>query len=331
MNEPSDKEIQRIAELIHRHRSFLVSTHVRPDGDAVGALLALVFMLRRLGKRADPYCQDPSPACYEFLAGAETISTELPRPGVYEVAVLVDCGDLERVGPALAPAIRTVPLTINIDHHSKNDTPFGTVSWVKPGASSTCEMLYDLSPALPVSLDDEIATHLYTGLMTDTGSFRFSNTTRRVLEIATALVAAGADPARIAQEVYDSASPQGLKLLAQVLSSVVFLSGDRLATMVLTQRMFQETGTTPEDTEGFINYIRSVKPVHLAMLFRQERNGMIHVSMRSKGRVDVAALARRYGGGGHRHAAAFRVAGSLDRVRETFTDAALEYLDGIEG
>jgi len=192
-------------------------------------------------------------------------------------------------------------------------------------------MLYDLSPAFPVALDDQIATQLYTGLLTDTGSFRFSNTTRRVLEIATALVAAGADPARIAQEVYDSASPQGLKLLARVLSSVVFLSGDRLATMVLTQRMFQETGTSPEDTEGFINYIRSVKPVDLAMLFRQEKNGMVHVSMRSKGRVDVAALARRYGGGGHRHAAAFRVSGSLERLRETFTGVALEYLDEIEG
>ncbi|MBP8645507.1 MAG: bifunctional oligoribonuclease/PAP phosphatase NrnA [Syntrophobacteraceae bacterium] len=330
MNEPPETEIQRIVDLIRRHRSFLVTTHVRPDGDAVGSLLALVFMLRRLRKKADAHCQDPPPACYEFLPGIETISTVPPRVSDHEVVILVDCGEPDRVGTALVESVRSIPLSINIDHHVPHDPPFGTVSWVKPSAGSTCEMLYDLSLALPLPLDSEIATQLYTGLLTDTGSFRFSNTTQRVLEVATVLVGAGADPARIAQEIYDSTSPRGLKLLARALSSAVFLAEDRVAAMVITQKMFEETGTSPEDSEGFINHLRSVKTVNLAMLFRQERDGMVHVSMRSKGLVDVAALARRHGGGGHRHAAAFRVAGGLDRVWEECTAEALEYLRRVE-
>ncbi|MGV8073087.1 MAG: bifunctional oligoribonuclease/PAP phosphatase NrnA [Syntrophobacteraceae bacterium] len=326
MNELSkSRDLRDVVSSIHEHQRFLVATHVRPDGDAVGAVLATAFMLRKLGKKADPYCQDSVPPGHEFLAGVELITYEPPAASNYDAAILVDCGEFSRVGSELADTIGRIPFIINIDHHISKE-PFGNVYWVDPSASSTCEMLYGLCEALPVALDPEIATQLYTGILTDTGSFRFSNTTRRVLETATSLVAAGAQPAFIAEQVYDSDTPQRLLLLARVLSTVMFYSGDRLATAELTRRMLMETGTSVADSEGFINHLRSVRQVEMAMVFREEKDGMTNVSMRSKGSADVASFAQKYGGGGHRHAAAFRVPGTLETIRAEYTKQAMNYL-----
>jgi phosphoesterase RecJ-like protein len=317
--------IQKVVESINQRRSFLIATHVNPDGDAIGSLLALTSMLHRLGKEAHPYCQDPAPAAQTFLPGARSIRNGGAQPSQYEAAVLVDCGDLHRVGPALSETVQNIPLLINIDHHVTS-APFGDVYWVKPEASSTCEMLYDLSEALSISMDPDLATQLYTGILTDTGSFRFSNTSRRVLEIAARLVAAGAEPARIAEYVYDSASPQRLRLLSRVLSTVVFNAEDRLATAELTRQMFAETGTSEADSEGFINHLRSVGTVDVAILFREDKNGAIHVSMRSKGKVDVATFAQERGGGGHRNAAAFRAPGDMRSISARVTREMLDYI-----
>jgi phosphoesterase RecJ-like protein len=330
MNEPRNERLENILASIHRHERFLIATHVRPDGDAIGSLLALTFMLRRLGKTADPFCQDMTPSGQEFLPGVESISHRILQPSLYEVAILVDCGDLMRVGESLVGSIRSIPLLINIDHHISGE-PFGDIYWLEPGASSTCEMLYDLSLVLPLDLDNQIATQLYTGLITDTGSFRFANTSKRVLEIAAVLVSAGAKPAYIAGQIYDSLSPQTLRLLSMMLSTLAFHVDGRLATAELTQKMFVETTSSPADSEGFINHLRSVKSVELAMLFREDENGVVHVSMRSKGNADVATFARRFGGGGHQHAAAFRVSGAMDEIRSRCTEEAILYLERSGG
>lgn len=325
MNESQTQNMKRIVEAIQQRESFLVATHVRPDGDAAGSVLGLTFMLRKLGKRADPYCRDSLPGHLSFLAGSEFIRHENPRVIAYDAAVLVDCAELSRVGPSLEASVREVPLIVNIDHHI-SASPFGDLHWVETSASSTCEMLYDLSILLGVPLDKDMAAHMYTGILTDTGSFRFSNTNRRVLEIAMRLVAEGVRPDDVAQHIYDSGSPQRLLLLSQVLASTTFHAGNRLATAELTQNMFGQTETTPADSDGFINHLRSVKSVEMAMLFREDQDETIHVSMRSKGTVDVATFAQKYHGGGHRNAAAFRASGPMGRVRQTLTDAALNYL-----
>ncbi|NSW86048.1 MAG: bifunctional oligoribonuclease/PAP phosphatase NrnA [Syntrophobacteraceae bacterium] len=325
MNEPENHNLNGIAAAIRQNRRFLVATHVRPDGDALGSLLGLTSILRKAGKEADPYCRDSLPPGYEFLDGADSVRHVCHDSSRYDAAILVDCGDFERVGTELADSIRPVPLLMNIDHHIA-DSPFGDLFWVETRASSTCEMLYRLSSSLGVPLDPAIATHLYTGVLTDTGSFRFANTSRSVLEIAADLVGAGARPAFIAQQVYDSASPRRLQLLARVLSTVSFLAEDRIATAELSQRMFEETATSPMDSEGFINELRSVKTVQMAILFREESNGMVHVSLRSKGNIDVASLAHKHGGGGHRQAAACRIRGSLHAVRSRFAVEAMSYL-----
>lgn len=318
-----------IVEAIGRYNRFLVATHARPDGDAVGSVLGLTSILRKLGKTADAYCQDPVPPAQAFLAGTTDIRRRLDDPAVYDAAVLVDCGDLRRVGDSLADSIQRIPLLINIDHHV-NHAPFGHLYWVNSAASSTCEMLYDLCRYLRVPLDADLAAQLYTGLLMDTGGFRFANTNQRVLEIAAELVAAGADPAYIAEQAYESVTPQAIQLLAQVLGTVRLFADNRLATAELTQTMFNETGTGPVDSEGFINHLRSVKSVLLAMLFREDKNGTIHVSLRSKDPVDVAAFAQEHGGGGHRHAAAFRHNGNMVLVRPQITREGLSYLLGSE-
>ncbi|MEJ5365835.1 MAG: bifunctional oligoribonuclease/PAP phosphatase NrnA [Desulfosoma sp.] len=316
-----------LKQVIDSGRRFAVATHVRPDGDAVGSVLALTTMLRLLGKTADPYCEDPPPPGHDFLAGIEDIRHTWPASATYDTAVLVDCGEFNRVGPTLSEPLSRIPVLVNIDHHVNLD-PFGTVSWVDPTASSTCELLYDLAVYLEVPWTADLAAQLYTGILTDTGSFRFSNTTRKVLAIATDLVGHGAQPAFIASRIYDSGSPQRLRLLARVLSTVAFDAGDRLATAELSQAMFRETGTCRSDAESFINHLRSIRTVLMAALFREEGDGTVHVSLRSKEPVDVAAFARRYGGGGHRQAAAFRTQGSLADVRAAVTRAAREYIDG---
>ncbi len=297
-----------VVDAILKGRRFFVATHVRPDGDAVGSLLALTFMLRKLGREADPFCENPAPPGYEFLKGAETIRHEAPELSSYDTAVSLDCGDFQRMGTKLAEAAARIPVLINIDHHISR-SPFGQVCWVDTAASSTCEMLYDLSCGLPLALDADIATQLYTGILTDTGSFHYTNTNRKVLEIASALVACGADPAAIAHNIYDSAPPQRLLLLAAVLSTVRFLADNRLATAELSQKMFNDTGTSPADSDSFINELRSVKPVELAMLFREGDDGLIYVSMRSKGRIDVAAFAQKHEGGGASAGGCFQNAG----------------------
>lgn len=322
--------IPEIITSIQFSQRFLVATHIRPDGDAIGSVLAMAHILRQLGKQADPYCNDPVPSAYRFLPLAETIRDRVSQPSQYEVAILVDCGEFLRVGSALADAISQVPFLITIDHHVSH-AAFGNIFWSNTAASSTCEMLYDLSLRLPITIDGDLASTLYTGILTDSGSFRFSNTNQRVLEIAARLVAAGAEPAFIAQQVYDSISVQSLRLLTRTLATVSFFADDRLATAEMTQEMFAETASSPADAEGFINFLRSVKTVAMAMLFREGTDGKIHVSMRSKDNTDVAAFAQRRGGGGHRHAAAFEVEGTLENIRSHFTGEALSYLEHLGG
>ena len=326
MSKPQPDAMQEIMTSIQFSERFLVATHIRPDGDAVGSVLSMAHMLRQLGKVADPYCNDPAPTAHRFLPGVNAIRDRVSQPSLYEVAILVDCGEFLRVGSALAEAIHQVPFLITIDHHV-NHASFGNIFWNNISASSTCEMLYDLCLRLPLSIDADLATTLYTGLLTDSGSFRFSNTNQRVLEIAANLVAAGAEPAYIAEQVYDSTSVQSLRLLARILATLSFFADDRLATAEMTQEMFSETAASPSDAEGFINFLRSVKSVEMAMLFREGTNGTIHVSMRSKGSVDVAGFAQRQGGGGHRHAAAFEIEGTLETIRSRFTSEALTYLE----
>ncbi len=326
MDDDRTAKIRNIISALRENRTFLVATHVRPDGDAIGALVGMKNILERLGKKVDAFAHDRFPPEFEFLPGTGEVGRLPDATAAYDAAVLVDCGDFERVGNGLLEFIRDrIPVVINIDHHLSR-APFGTVYWVNTGASSTCEMLFDLCMHLSLVPDPDLAALLYTGILTDTGCFRFSNTNRRVLEIASMLVESGADPAYIAEQVYDTASPEKLNLLTLVLETMEFHADSRIATAELRQNMLARTSTAYSDSEGFINHLRSVKTVEVAILFREGSDGEIHVSLRSKNGIDVAAFARRHGGGGHLQAAACRVAGELADVRSRITREAISYI-----
>jgi phosphoesterase RecJ-like protein len=326
MSEHKASKIRELISAIRNNERFMVATHVHPDGDAIGALLGMKLILQRLGKKVDVYAQDRFPPEFEFLPQAREVLNKPVESDEYEVAILVDCGDLERVGEELVGFVKGVPFLINIDHHVLGK-PFGNINWVETAASSTCEMLFELCMSLSLAPDGALSSVLYTGILTDTGSFRYSNTNRRVFEIAAVLTEMGADPAYIATQVYDSATPEKLKLLAQVLGTVEFYAGSRIVTAELTHSMLSESPTSYMDSEGFINHLRSVKSADLAILFREINDGLVHVSLRSREGINVAKLAQRHGGGGHKQAAACRIRGTLHSVRSMFIGEAVSYIN----
>ncbi|MDA8308966.1 MAG: bifunctional oligoribonuclease/PAP phosphatase NrnA [Deltaproteobacteria bacterium] len=327
MSDLKTLKIREVISAIRNYERFMVLTHVHPDGDAMGALVAMQLIVRWLGKRVDAFTQDPCPPEYRFLPNVQQIRNKPPESIEYEAAILVDCGDLERVGEKFLDAVKATPFLINIDHHLVSN-PFGNVNWVETTASSTCEMLFDLCMSLSLAPDKALSTALYTGILTDTGSFRYSNTNARVFEIISALVAFGADPARIASNVYDSATPEKLRLLARVLETMEFHASSRIVSAELSRSMLSDSPSTHIESEGFINHLRSVKSAEMAILFKETGDGLIHVSMRSRGDINVARLAQRHGGGGHKQAAACRIQGDLGTVRSMFIAEAVSYIDG---
>ncbi|SFN02062.1 DHH family phosphoesterase [Thermodesulforhabdus norvegica] len=301
------------AELFARER-YLLLTHVRPDGDAIGSLLALALALEGMGKSVRPLCKDGVPGYLSFLPGADRVVTILPDNAAYDVVVYLDCGAEDRAGDEFLPARFPDSLIISIDHHLQ-ENPFGHVFWIDSRASSTCEMLYHIFSDCGVSLTPDIATCLYTGISTDTGSFQYSNTNERVLRIAADLAAAGADPYYVSTQVYESASPARLLLLGRVLNTLSYHGGKAVAVARLTQKMIREVGADSDDSEGFVNMLRQVKPVKVAVLIKEdEEGGVVRVSLRSKNSYDVAAFSRCFGGGGHVNAAAFEMRGAIEDV-----------------
>ena len=318
--------IEAIAKELRDNKRFLLTTHVNPDGDAIGSLGALALVLEDLGKEVVAYCQDEIPGFLRFLPYSERIVREIPGPNGFDVAVVLDCGELDRIGNA-AEALQQVEKIIHIDHHSSSDD-FGQLNLVRPECSSTAEILYEIFQAIPASLSSEAAENIYTAILTDTGSFRFANTTARALDIAAEMLALGVTPDKIASEVYDSMSPERLQLLALSLNTLTLRANGRLATMQVSRRMLEETKTSVMDTDGFVNYPRGINTAEMAIFFREMDSGKVNVSLRSRGGLNVAEFARNYDGGGHHNAAAFRAEGSLTEVVEEVLAAAEEFIAG---
>jgi phosphoesterase RecJ-like protein len=318
--------MDRIVEHLTHSRRVLVASHANPDGDAIGALIALGLALGSAGKSVTIYNESPIPAVYRFLGGVHRVVNRLEPACDYPTAVVLDCGSLERLGAA-AGCIARAPVVINIDHHMTN-TRFGTYRYIDAAASATSEIVYRLINKLGVAIDKDMATALYTGILTDTGSFRFSNTSRDAFAICEALIGCGADPYNVAQNVYGKYSLGRIKLLNLALDSIEITAGGKLSMMALTRDMFEETGTQPEDVDGMINYARRIEDVRVAVLIREHLNGVdlfrypegakkaYHVSLRSDGTVDVAAIAAVYGGGGHLTAAGFNVESTLAELKD---------------
>jgi bifunctional oligoribonuclease and PAP phosphatase NrnA len=311
--------LRRISELIGRHRVFLITAHERLDGDAIGSELALCGMLRSLGKEAVVYNQDPTPGNYLFLPGSDRIVQELPALDPFDVAFVLDCGELDRVGEESA-RIGTIPNLINIDHHVSNGG-FCDVRLIDPQASSTGELIFRLVREMNLTVTGEMATCLYTAILTDTGGFRYGNTRRGALLTAADLVTGGADPQWISENVYESDPPAKIRLLAATLPTLRFEEEGRVGSLTVTQKALADAGALPEHTEGFVDLPRSIRGIEISILYAELADGRFKLSLRSKGKVNVERVARAFGGGGHVNAAGCRAEGELSDIRRRVIEA----------
>ena len=295
--------IEGLAALIKREDDFLVAVHVQPDGDAIGAALALGRLLRELGKSYRLAVADGGeiPPQYKWLPGiAEFTQQVTPAAKVF---VTLDVANESRLG-RLAPALAEAAITVNIDHHPDNPG-FADHNWVDSTISSTSEMIFYLWEEMGVELTYEPALAIYVGMLTDTGRWQYSNTTSRSLRIAAELVRLGVKPIEVFKNVYESYSVEWFKLLALGLDKAVFDQDIGLAYTLITQEDLAHTGASLAESENLVDRLRSVIRINLAMVLKETRKGEIKVSLRSREPIDVGALARLFGGGGHRNASGF--------------------------
>jgi bifunctional oligoribonuclease and PAP phosphatase NrnA len=312
-------DLQAVVAALREHDRFLVVTHENPDGDALGSLLATTLTLRELGKDVEMYLGGSGalPREYAFMH-LDGLRRSLPDDLERRVLVAVDCAKADRMGPDPEPVERA-SLVLNIDHHHDN-TRFGDVNLIVADASSTGEVLRDLIRELDVELTPELAEPLYIALVTDTGRFQYTNTTPKSLRLAAELVEAGADVHAVFQQVYESVEFAKLKLLARALERARVLEGGLIIVSHLLRTDFAEVGAAEPYSEGIIDYLRAVEGAELAALIREPpRNDgpTRRVSLRaSVDELDVSAIARMFGGGGHRQAAGFSSDASMDEITE---------------
>lgn len=301
-----------LIEALAAAESVLVTSHANPDGDAVGSQSALARGLESLGKRVLVWNHDPTPTLYQaFTEGIEWTVSDLPPAADFDLLFYVECPTPERTGHEQVPSIATV---VNVDHHLGN-TDYGHHNWVVPEAASVSILIHDLLLDLNVTVTEDMADGLLLGLTTDTGGFRFSNTTAAAHRSAAEMLEAGGSPERIARRIYESRSAASVRLLGEVLQTLDLSHGGRVATITLTHDHLQAARASRQDTEGLIDYPRSIDGVDIAVLYRELDNDRFKISLRSRGETSVEAIARRHGGGGHRNAAGCELSGPLDSAR----------------
>ena len=304
-------------ELIAPRQSFLVTSHARPDGDALGSALGLMHLLDGMGKQVTVAFDDPIPAIYSWLPGVERIQRVLASAP--DAAIVLECDRIERTGFELqAFTAMQAGLLINIDHHLSG-RPFADFNWIDPEACAVGAMIYDLAVASGAKITPAMATCLYTAVLTDTGAFTYPSTTAATFALAEHLVESGADPSAIARKVYSSNRAAKIRALSVALGTMQIENG--VAWAWITVEQMEQTGAVVEDCEGIVNYLIGIEEVEVAVFFREletdpahedPAGGQFRLSLRSKGKVDVAEVAARFGGGGHRDASGCTVEGPLE-------------------
>jgi phosphoesterase RecJ-like protein len=296
--------LKDVLKEIEQRNKFLLTSHARPDGDAIGSALACCQILRTMGKDAEVVLRDGVPRIYQPLPFAEHVIQTDRVNGGYEAAIILECDSIQRTR---LQGLENSFL-INIDHHMSG-RPFAHVNWIDPKAVATAEMVYRLAREAGVKISADIATCLYTAVLTDTGSFMFEGTNEHTFELARELVLAGADPAHCARNVYFGHSTAKMRLLGAALSNLH--REGALAWISVTQEQMLRCHAKEEDCEGLVNYALSMQGVEVALFFRELADGRFRVSLRSKGKVDVATVAERFGGGGHQCASGCALDGPL--------------------
>jgi phosphoesterase RecJ-like protein len=310
---PHSQPPAELLDVIRRGRRFIVASHARPDGDAIGSAMAMALAVRALGKQATIVTDATPPVFLQPFPGVDgmLITTEVTE--AFDAALIMECSDLARTG---VRGLERSPV-INIDHHPGNKI-YGAVNWIDESAAACGEMAFTLIEALDVPITKEIATHVYLAILTDTGSFHFSHLSPRTFEIARRCVEAGADPQAIARTHYDSNSLARVRIFGAVMNAMAIVDDGRIALLSVTRKVMEELGGTSDDLEGLINFPLTVKDIEAVAFFKEVGDHDWRVSMRSKGNVNTGAVARQFGGGGHTNASGCSAKGTLDDVSKQF-------------
>ena len=317
---PADSTLTEIAELLRAKQRFVVISHIRPDGDALGCTIAMGLCLRALGKDVQMWNDDGCVERFHFLPGSNFVTRPPEEPQEFDVAIMLDTAVKDRGGRSMK-AVKHADVWINLDHHVSNPR-YGDLNFIDATSPATGQILFELFRAGNLPLTYEMADSLFVAISTDTGSFQYPNTTARTYEIGAELVRAGANIGVLSQKLYESHPRRRVELLKAMLNVLQFSSGNRVASFALPLSIVRELGTIPDDTEGLIDHIRSIDSVIVAAFFEELPDGLVRASLRSKDKsLDVNQIASQFGGGGHTLAAGLRTRGTLAEVQEKILQA----------
>jgi len=307
-----------ITKVLQEDNNFLITSHINLDGDAIGSELTFYFILKKLNKKAIILNQNRLPKIYDFLPGSDKVhclQDNFINPKSIDVVIALDCSNIKRIGKTyeIFEDIKTI---INIDHHKSNEN-FGSLNYIDCSASSVGEILYELIKSINIDLIDEnISTCLFTAIMTDTGSFRYSNVSSKTFEIASYLTSKGIKPSLIANNIYNRNTYPGLKLLGEALLTLEVNESNYVSWLTITRKMLNDTKANDEEIEGIIEFATTLNNVEVSILFRETKDNKIKVSFRSKGNFNVNTFAGKFEGGGHPNAAGCLCSGKLDEIKE---------------
>lgn len=318
--------LAEIADVLRAHQRFVVLSHLRPDGDALGSQLALALSLQLLGKDVTVWNEDGLLEKYNFLPGGERLTRPPREPQDFEVAIALDTAAQNRLGTA-AESIRNARTWINIDHHPSNPG-YGDLVHIDPASPATGQILFELIQNQQLPMDAAIAENLFVAISTDTGSFQYPNTTARTFEIGAELVRCGVNVGRVSQLLYENYPRRRTELLRELLGTMRFEAGGKIASFSLSLKVAADLKVKPEDNEGLIDHLRAIHGVIVAVFFEELIDGKVRVSIRSKSSdVDVSAICQKFGGGGHKLAAGARVRGTLVDVEQKILKAICDVID----
>lgn len=309
--------MKRIAEFIKNNSNFLICMHIDPDGDTIGSSCALALILEKLKKKVKVYSSEPIPQKYRFIKHTDKISSFVGDNEKFDAVITLDCSAKKRV--SCEHEIERLSNTIiNIDHHSDNSL-FGQINFVKE-SSSTGELIYELAKMLRVKIDKNIGEAIYSAIITDTGNFKYDNTSRKVFLISADLIKIGVSPYDIALQIYETKSPNEIRILGKALSSIEFYRRGRIGLITLPYQMIKKMHAKPDEMTQIVDYIRSIKNVEIAVLLRENEKGTVKINLRSKTK-NVQIIAKSLGGGGHPKAAGILMNESISSAKEKILKA----------
>jgi phosphoesterase RecJ-like protein len=305
---------EQIIDVINKSSKIAVTSHVQPDGDNVGSSLALCLALQKLGKQAMYVIDDNIPEVYRFLKGAREVDRLSSLTALdYDLVIAMDCGDMERLGKVRQLAEKT--RLINIDHHISN-TRFGEINLVEENASATAEIAYKLIKSMGIFIDRDIAECIYTGIVTDTGMFQYSNTSEETHSITAELIIAGVSPSDIFNKVYQNSPKEKVILMKEALKSLEFYNDDKVSCISISKAQIDNIAKEDLDTEGIVNLGRDIAGVEVSIFLKEKETNVVKVSLRSKSYVDVCVIAKDFGGGGHVRASGCTITGNLEQAKQ---------------